>query len=467
MKRPLVALLLLLASGCVYYNGMYNTKALARRARKAERDGRTFDAANLWGQVSVKADTLLVQHPRSKYAEEARLLLGTARARLKDCPSALPPLESVMLTSARPEFAEEAAILVGGCRLALGDPAAASIAYSRLATSKDPQRRDLALFAHGKALRLDGQYQAALEDLSRSHHPGAAGERAATLAALGRVPEAGAVVDTLLETRDTLAPWSAILGGVSRYDADLGASMTDRLVAMTELSPVIRSQLLMDEADRWSQRDPAVASSRLQAAETLAQGTPQADEARMHRLRHQLALADSIPQLREIAMSIEALSEGVSGMAPEMSRLVAAIRRAALMADSTAPGTEEGDLRLFLAGELARDSLGADRFAARQFRRVATEWPASPFAPKALLALIILQPRQADSLRTTIQMAYPASPYLQLVQGESAPQLVALEDSLQRFAASFRPEGRSPVTPVRPNRQPQPATPTRTTVEPQ
>ena len=76
--------------------------------------------------------------------------------------------------------------------------------------------------------------------------------------------------------------------------------------------------------------------------------------------------------------------------------------KVALAADSVSAGSPRGDLRLFIAGEIARDSLLADRFAARQFRRVAGEWPSSPFAPKAMLALILLQPDRADSLRAAL-----------------------------------------------------------------
>ena len=75
----------LLLGGCVYYNGMYNTKRLAGSARKAERDGRTFEANNLWGQVVTRADSLVVRHPDSKYVDEALVLKGIALARLDQC----------------------------------------------------------------------------------------------------------------------------------------------------------------------------------------------------------------------------------------------------------------------------------------------------------------------------------------------------------------------------------------------
>ena len=75
--RPLLPLaaLALLAS-CAYYNGLYNAKDLARRAEKAERQGKTLEAQDLWGQVAVKAETVLVRHPHSKWTEEARFLHG-------------------------------------------------------------------------------------------------------------------------------------------------------------------------------------------------------------------------------------------------------------------------------------------------------------------------------------------------------------------------------------------------------
>ena len=60
-----------LLGGCVYYNGMYNTNRMAKSARKAERDGRAFEAQGYWGQVVTKADSLVVRHPRRKYADQA------------------------------------------------------------------------------------------------------------------------------------------------------------------------------------------------------------------------------------------------------------------------------------------------------------------------------------------------------------------------------------------------------------
>ena len=83
---------LVLVGGCVYYNGMYNTNRLAKSARKAERDGRPFEAQGYWGQVITRADSLVLRHPRSKYADQATVLRGLALARLNQCQDAVGPL---------------------------------------------------------------------------------------------------------------------------------------------------------------------------------------------------------------------------------------------------------------------------------------------------------------------------------------------------------------------------------------
>src|ERR671914_2916059 len=81
-----------LLGGCVYYNGMYNANRLARSARQAEREGKTLEASSLWGQVATKAESVVVRHPTSKYAEQASLLRGIALAKLGQCDQALGPL---------------------------------------------------------------------------------------------------------------------------------------------------------------------------------------------------------------------------------------------------------------------------------------------------------------------------------------------------------------------------------------
>jgi hypothetical protein len=460
MRRSAFAvLLLLLAGGCAYYNGMYNVKRLAGRARKAEREGRPYEAQGLWGQVAVKAESVVIRHPAKSWSDEARLLNGTALVRVHNCDQALPPLEAVMITSRRRDLAEEAALLVGGCRLEQGDPAGAGAAYAYLLQSRDPDRRSLALLEHGRALRIGGHLENALEELSGSRHPAARGERAATLAALGRYPESLAIADSLLAERDSTAPWQALVAALAAGDPEGAAQLTDRLAAVPELPASLRARLLLEDGERWLLVETARAEDRFGEAERAGRGTPVQAEVRYHQARALVRQAATIAELRAATDRMEYFGDEAGSYAARTAQLEFNARQVLVLSDSTAPGLPNGDLRLFVAGELARDSLGARRLAAAHFRRLATEWPDSPFAPKALFALIDLEGGDADSLRQVVLARYSDSPYLIMAQGHDAPAFQVLEDSLRRFVAAHRPDALLPAPVARPRPTPQPAAP--------
>ena len=113
-----------------------------------------------------------------------------------------------------------------------------------------------------------------------------------------------------------------------------------------------------------------------------------------------------------------------------------ALDRVRTVADSTDATTPQADLRLFLAAELARDSLDAPMLAAALFRRIPEQLPMSPYAPKALLAAQQLDTAWADSSRALLMERYADSPYLAMLRGEDAPEYRVLEDSLRTFAAA-------------------------------
>ncbi len=469
MKRIALGVVAVLAAGCGgYYNGMYTAEQLASRARRAEKEGRTFDATSLWGQVSVRAESALVRHPRSGWADRARLLQGTALAKLSDCSRALPPLEAVMVGARETEVAEQAALLVGSCRVAVGDPIGATSAYARLTNSRDAGRRNLALLAHGRALRMAGSYDEALAELAGSRDPRARGERAATLAALGRVPEAEALADSLMLEGDSAAPYDSLHAGLARHDSAAATRFVDHLSAATALPAAVRTAVLLQDARRLIDTDSAAADRRLAEAQTVGRGTALAAEARLQAAAARIARADGAESLDSEAERLEDFGEAPGAIGTRAQQLAAVARRVVLVADSTPPGSPSGDLRLFIAGELARDSLGAPRFAARQFQRIISEWPESEYAPKALLALIELEPALGDSLLGVVRARYAGSPYVLFASGEEAPAYEVLEDSLRRFTETFRPEGRRSVPrPGRPAARPAPPVTPREPSEPQ
>jgi len=124
------------------------------------------------------------------------------------------------------------------------------------------------------------------------------------------------------------------------------------------------------------------------------------------------------------------------------------------------PGSPQGDLRLFLAAETARDSLQAPLLAEGLFQRILREWPESPYAPKAALAAQQVNPEWADSARALLEERYFESPYLAMIRGDEGSAYRQLEDSLGAFAtAQAQAVGRTPGVRARTPGRPVPVTP--------
>jgi len=449
-RLPLV--LVLLGLGCAYYNGVYNTKRLASDARRAEKDGRTLEANGLWGRVALQAESTLARHPSSKWADETRLLQGTALVRLKECERAVPILDRLLASTADQKMRDEAALLNGNCRESLGDAEGASRVYALMMDSPDAERRNLARYQHGRALRTGGDYEEALNVLASSDHPRAAGERAAALAGVGRIPDAITVSDSLIASHDTLAPWDSILAAIGRKDLEAASQLTDRVIEVFVASES-RAAFVRQDALRWAPVDEERAANRFSQANVLS-GKGQAGlNSRLELARMRLRSANGTRTLDQQAEALEQLVEFGGPAGVEAARLAFVTRSVAAARDSVTPGAPQGDLRLFLSGELARDSLGAIPLAIELFERVPKDWPESSFAPKALFALAGLQPDRADSLIQVVTERYSQSPYLAVLRGEDSPAYRKLEDSLRVFAqaAAIQTRRRGATQQARPN----------------
>jgi hypothetical protein len=156
----------------------------------------------------------------------------------------------------------------------------------------------------------------------------------------------------------------------------------------------------------------------------------------------------------------------------EVSQLSASLREVRLAGVAITPDTVQGDIRLFLAAESARDSLDAPLLAQMMFRRLPEVFPVSPYAPKAILAAQRLSSAWQDTARTLLQERYADSPYLAVVRGEVTDEYRRLEDSLAGFAAaqaSHRPAGvrRRPAVPETEDHLPSKRPPASRVPEPQ
>ena len=446
----LALLAVLLLGGCVYYNGMYNTKRLAGSARQAEREGRPFEANNLWGQVITRADSLVVRHPRSKYVEQALVYKGIALARLGQCPAAVTPLGRASVLELEGEIAEEASLALGRCQLELGDPGAAGLAFARLLESEDEGRQREARVLYGRALRQSGRPDEALAMLEGVQDPRVPGERLLALAAADHGDEALRLTDSLLEVNDSARVWDSVIGVVGRSNPPLASALVDRLGQRPSTHPVLHAQRLLDDAARLQPVDSARAVERLRAARRVGEGTDRGHRAELRLIRMEVARAATPADLGPLLDTLGRLSAAQSDVAAEARLLAATAGAVRAAADSSAPGVAQGDLRLFLAGETARDSLRAPALAASLFRRLVETWPESPYAPKALLAGQVLDPVWGDQVRGLLDERYAGSPYLAMARGLEPVGYRELEDSLQTYAlvqASAQARRRPAATP--------------------
>jgi hypothetical protein len=440
-RRPRTAVLALLAGaallgGCVYYNGMYNANRLAKSARKAERDGRQFQATSLWGQVITRADSLVARHPRSKYADEAKVLRGLALARLGQCPAAIGPLDNLSLIDRRDDLTEEAVLALGRCQLEVGDAARADLAFVQISESRDSTRRQEARFRRARALRMTGRYEEALALMRETPDPRGRNDLLLALVGTGHSDEAFALADSLLAMKDTTVVWDSVVVTLGRQDPRMASALVGRLQKDPRLTPELRARRLYEDGLRLANVDSVSSRARLEEAARSPGANESGERARLRLLRLQLGDARTLDDLAAPGDSLAAMAGRTSSVTAEAELMAATVARLRQLPDSAAPVVPRGDLRLFLGAEAVRDTIGSPSLAAALFRRLADDWPASPYAPKALLAAERLDPTDPDASRARLDSLYADSPYLAMARGEDAPAYRALEDSLQAYAAA-------------------------------
>jgi hypothetical protein len=444
-----------LLGGCVYYNGMYNANRLANSARKAEREGRTFEANNLWGQVATKAESVVVRHPRSKYAEEAAILRGLALARLGQCEQALGPLGRVTVATVGTDLTEDAWLATGRCQVSIGNIAAADAAFAQVTESKHSWRRREARFQRAQTLRHAGRYQEALTVLEGVREPRAVPERLLSLAGDGRVAEAMALADSLVARGDTTQPWDSLLVSLGQQDPARGSSLVDRVRRLPNRSGETQARWLLEDGLRLIGSDTVRARRRFREVVENAGSGEAAGRASLQLVRLDLREVSHPQALSPLIRSLRDKAGRHQIVASELTRLSTTAAGILTTTASVTPGSPQGDLRLFLAAEAARDSLLAPRLAEGLFQRILRQWPESPYAPKAALAAQQVNPAWADSARTLLEARYFGSPYLAMIRGDESSAYRQLEDSLGAFATAqaAAEAGTSGVRPGAPGRR--------------
>ena len=421
----------LLLSGCAYYNGLYNANRLAHEAERAERDGRTGEARSLWSQAAVKAESVVSQHPKSRYRDDALYLQGRALQRVGSGSQALPPLALAADSSPDVGLRAGARLLLGDCRLQLREPESTLVVVAPVLEEGSADARSAARLLRGRALLLLGRNEAALEELTASGAREGAYAKAVALARLGRRAEAVATLEGVLDGPYVEGRWLPTLDSVGRADPAVVIPVLERLAAHPDVRDGERSRLWLTDGQRWlGAGDTATAERRFRAVRDLAADSSEGRAARAHLAVFAARRAVAWTDVRALADSLRSVlqqgGEAIRIGGPFSNVLVRA--RNALDADGMS-------MELFLAAEDVRDTVGNPELAASLLEQVVERYSGTVLAPKALLALAAVRPAVGDSLVEILRTRYPESPYTLVLAGAGSAAYEALEDSLRRAGA--------------------------------
>jgi len=418
-------LLVLTLSGCAYYNGMWSAERLARDARRLEARGMTAEARLSWGQAAVKAESVLVHHPSSRWADDALVLQGEGLARSGVCAEAAPALDRALGEVTDQALRERAALAAGGCALAQGAGERAERLIESVLASRDAHRRSQAAYLAGRAALLRNDPGTAADRFARSDLPEAAPARVSALAAGGHGRMAVAMVDSVGRRDIDEARWTDALAEIAgTAGEETAADALDHLLARGRLRAGARARLLIADGDRLRrERRFERATARYAAVTKLVPDSAEAGVARLHALLIDVAEIRTPEGLDSVAARLAVLTRSIGGTSLGEAREVA--RR---IQDAEHDDTSE--VVGFHAAEWARDSLEAPALAAALFRRFAARHPTSLFAPKALIAAVQIQPETVDSVDAVLRSRYAESPYTLAFHGAMSPAFQATEDSL-------------------------------------
>jgi hypothetical protein len=423
----------LVVTACTWSNSLYQARTFSRAAARSEREGRPGEAQPLWGQVAVKAESAYVRSPYGRRAPEALWLAGHADIRLRDCTNGAPMLQQALLAAPDAPWRDELLSEMASCQASDNAAAAAATYAALVATARDTNVRDAARLPYAHVLIGLGDWSGAVRELGQLDTVPARVDRATALVHLGQGPRALRELRPLLTPVDTAVAWTGLVESLAATDQ----ASADSLLGALLRDPQIRSQrgsaLLLtaavaaletapDAADRWLTElvvrpsSPAVNDGRFQLRE-------------LH-LRH----APTLGALRTEVDSSTSTDFGGSVVAARLGDLIHNSRRLLARSDSLHAGAANGPLVLFALAAFAHDTLGMPQISCQLLGRLEQGWPASPYAGKALLARIAMQPDSGSVLRARA-LAMPTNPYIAASNGDVAAgmRFVRLEDSLAQF----------------------------------
>ena len=429
--RPALGLALgvLGAVSCGYYNGMWSADHFAAQARREEHDGRRDEARASWAAAAVKAESIVAHHPHGRWADAALVLHGEGLAKSGACDRAAAPLAQALASVKDAALRERAALAAAECSLDARNASAAEQLLRPLSASPRRAQASRAAYLAGRVAEERGDLIAAAGSYAHSSDAQAGPARARVLLAAGRTAEALAFIDTLARGHFDEAVWALLLAAVGDGAGVPEASRAlDHVLAAGRIVTGSRARLLLADGGRLLAVDSlAAADARYGQVAAMVPDSSERQAAMVGRLRVSAAQVGSLAELRAVKARVDRLAQ--AGTAGAARNEVRGLQR---LIQSVIPPGDPGEALPFRSAELARDSLRAPQLAVSLFLAFARARPASLFAPKALIGAAALSPERRDSLMGVLDSTYGGSPYTLALRGEPSPAYGAAEDSLGR-----------------------------------
>lgn len=420
---PSAVCLLPSLSACAYYNGVYNAKTELTIGERLARQGREAEAGSRYAAAAAKAETVLVRYPRTRWRPQALSIAARASALSGDCASARPRLvEALALPALEPAERDRLLAAQGVCEVREARPVAALAILEPLSTRGHPAVRPVAALWAARAAIALGDADRARRVLGALDAGAAHWELAQ--ASLGAHQYAAA--ESLLalraargDVRPELTPMLRSLWLAGRRDA-VERLVTQYHSAGTRANDKLSLHMLAADLQIEARLD-APARAHLLAARRLAvDSVLDADAAA------RLTLLSLAPLSRIEDVSAAVRRGSVQGRASLIQRR---LDDNVLLAELLAGRADPSGASLYLAAEVARDSLRASRLAYQLFRRIDQTLQGAVLAPRGLFAAAILEPDSASALHTRLRERYPRSPWALALDGGSPGDFPAWEVS--------------------------------------
>lgn len=414
MTRQLAIVWLVFAtSGCVYYNGIYNANEAARNGDARLKRGNEGEASTLFQTSAEKAESVLVRYPDSKWRTHALYLAGRGAAFGGKCEQGQQRLtEFLAQPDAKIDDRHRARLAYGVCELRSARVADARTRLDSLVAVPNRETARQARLWAARAALAAGDRDAVPGYLASDDDGAMAWELA--LASLSAKEFARA--ESLLVSRARRGDYRDL---AMRALRDMwtaghweGAESIVRQYDLARIQDAYRATMhfVVGDLNLQHGRDSA-ARYHLSLSRTLAgRDTVLTRESTV---RLAFMRVDSASTLAEVD-DILASEDSVVRIRPYGRRLI----EQALLVHILAQGEDPTGAALFLAAEVARDSLHARKLARDLFLRVVREIPGAPVAPQALYAAGLLEPDSAVVWRTRIQGEYTNSAVAAWLRGE-------------------------------------------------